>query len=442
VRVRPLWRRPYVAHAARVAVVATVIIGALYVCVVASFNVLDRNRLAAQIDARLQQRLVQAAGNPGAAGSIADYDNAHDVDEPPVFVWTVTSSGTSKALTPGAPALPRSAWSSSKPLVEAVLGAESFRLRSERVGKDRFVAAQSLSDVDRIESDLLLLEAIAGPILLVAVFFGTLLVGVKAASPVELARRRQLEFTADASHELRTPLSVIEAEVTLSRSGQRSDDDYRATLGRVGQESMRLRDIVEDLLWLARFDSEPPPPGDEPVDVAAIAAACADRFSAVAQRGGIALLVGDEGQNPPWINAPPEWVDRLAAVLVDNACRYAGHGGTVRISVAVVGNRVSLSVDDSGPGIPPDERPKLFDRFHRATEKGNGAGLGLAIADSVVRATGGEWRVGGADLGGAHMEVRWHRSPRGKGPGDLGYAPDLSIVEPTQSEVPMVGGYR
>ena len=125
----------------------------------------------------------------------------------------------------------------------------------------------------------MLLEAIAGPILLVAVFLGTLLIGVKAASPVELARRRQLEFTADASHELRTPLSVIEAEVTLSLTGSRSDEDYRATLGRVNQESWRLRDIVEDLLWLARFDSEPLPPADEPVDVAAIATACATASS-------------------------------------------------------------------------------------------------------------------------------------------------------------------
>ena len=94
------------------------------------------------------------------------------------------------------------------------------------------MVAQSLANEDRVESDLTALEIIAGPVLLIAVFLGTLLIGIKAASPVELARRRQLEFTADASHELRTPLSVIEAEVSL-RSVVRSGDDYRATLERV-----------------------------------------------------------------------------------------------------------------------------------------------------------------------------------------------------------------
>ena len=437
-KVRSHWNRPYVAHAARVAVVATVIIGAMYVCVVAGFDVIDHHRLVGQIDSRLQQRLAQAARNPDFAGSTADYDNAHDADDAPVFFWRVAKSGTT-VLTPGGPALPRSAWSASKPSTEVQLGTESFALQAERVGDGWLVAAQSLANVDRIEADLFLLEAIAGPVLLLALFFGTLLIGVKAASPVELARRRQLEFTADASHELRTPLSVIEAEVTLSLHGSRSGDDYRATLERIGRESLRLRDIVEDLLWLARFDSEPPPPGDEPVDVAAIAAACADRFSAVAQRGDIALQMWDDCQGSPWINAPPEWIDRLAAVLVDNACRYAGQGGTVRIAVTVEGNRVSLAVDDSGPGIALEERPKLFDRFHRATDKGNGAGLGLAIADSVVRATGGEWRVGQAGLGGARMEVRWHRAPGARGAGDLRGSSEPSVLGPGRTEEPVLG---
>ena len=413
---RRLWRRPYVAHAARVAIVATVVIGAIYVCVVASFDIVDRHRLVGQIDSRLQQQLPPAGHQPPHDGSNNHHDDDHD-DAAPVFLWRVQKNGASTTLTPGAPALPRSAWSPTARSAEAQLGGVSFELRAEHVGAYWLVAGQSLASVNHVESDLLLLEAIAGPFVLVAFFFGTLLIGVKAARPVELSRQRQLEFTADASHELRTPLSVIEAEVTLALHGPRSGDDYRATLERVGRESMRLRHIVEDLLWLGRFDAEPPPPGDEPIDVAAIASTCADRFSAVAQQNGISLIVVDEGLSPPWINAPPEWIDRLTGVLVDNACRYAGVGGVVRVAVTVEGNRVSLTVDDSGPGIALEERPQLFDRFHRATDEGDGAGLGLAIADSVVRATGGEWLIGQADLGGAHMEVRWHRSPRTKAPG-------------------------
>jgi signal transduction histidine kinase len=437
-KVRPLWRRPYVAHAARVAAVATVIIGAMYVGIVGSFDAVEQHRLVGQIDTRLHERLAPAIRLPATAGAVDAYDNAHDVDDAPVFLWKVTKTGGSDALTPGAPDLLRTAWSPSKRSVEAQLGTGSFRIQAERAGNVWFVAAQSLANVNRIESDLLLLEASAGPILLVAVFFGTLLIGVKAASPVELARRRQLEFTADASHELRTPLSVIEAEVTLSLNGPRSGDEYRSTLGRVSRESMRLRDIVEDLLWLARFDSEPPPPGDEPVDVAAIASACVDRFSAVAQHGAVALVMGEDVTSQPWINAPPEWIDRLTAVLVDNACRYAGPGGTVRIAVTVTGNKVNLTVDDSGPGIAPEERSQLFDRFHRATDEGNGAGLGLAIADSVVRATRGEWQVGRSELGGAHMEVRWHRSSGAKGPDEKGESPESTMLELPPAQVPVV----
>jgi hypothetical protein len=175
--------RPHVAHAARVAVVATVVIGAMYVLVVAGFDIVDRHRLVGQVDTRLQQRLLQAVRHPATAGSLDAYDNAHDADDAPVFLWRVTSSGVATPLTPGAPALPRSAWSSSDPSQQAQLGNESFGLQAVRAGDAWFVAAQSLAAADHVGSDLVLLEAIAGPLLLVAVFFGTLLIGVKAASP-------------------------------------------------------------------------------------------------------------------------------------------------------------------------------------------------------------------------------------------------------------------
>jgi signal transduction histidine kinase len=98
----------------------------------------------------------------------------------------------------------------------------------------------------------------------------------------------------------------------------------------------------------------------------------------------------------------------LAAVLVDNACKYAGDGGSVRIEVGRAGSRVILAVEDSGPGIADSERARLFDRFRRGTDEGRGHGLGLAIGNSVVHSTAGRWQVGTSTrLGGARMEVSW-----------------------------------
>jgi len=304
---------------------------AMYVAIVGSFDVVERNRLVAQIDSRLQERLASAIRAPATAGSVDTSDNARDVDDSPVFLWKVTDSGSSNSLTPGAPHLPRTPGRQRSDRWKHSLEVGVFGYRRAR-RPDWFVAAQSLANVNRIESDLLLLEAIAGPILLVAVFFGTLLVGVKAASPVELARRRQLEFTADASHELRTPLSVIEAEVTLSLKGPRSSDDYRATLGRVSRESMRLRDIVEDLLWWRGSTRNRRPPVTNGGCRGDRLGVCGPLFCGGPARRGLSRH-GDDVKSQPWINAPPEWIDRLTAVLVDNACRYAGSGGTVLVAV-------------------------------------------------------------------------------------------------------------
>jgi signal transduction histidine kinase len=271
------------------------------------------------------------------------------------------------------------------------------------------VAAQSLTETAHVQTVLDTAEAIAGPVLLLAVFLVALMIGINASSPIEHARRRQLEFTADASHELRTPLSVIEAETSLVLSAPDRDvDEYRDTLERVGREGRRLRRIVEDLLWLARFDSEPSAPSFEAVNLSAIASGCAERFAAVADARGIDLSVKTMDTGEAWIEAPPQWIDRLAGVLVDNACRYAARGGTVVITTALRAPRVTLVVEDDGPGIPPQDRVGLFDRFHRATDEGTGSGLGLAIADAVVSSTGGRWSIGESRLGGARMEVSWH----------------------------------
>ena len=274
-----------------------------------------------------------------------------------------------------------------------------------RDGTGWLVAGQSLAGIAHTKRLLLYAEVLAGPFLLLAMFFGCLVVGQRALAPVEQSRRRQLEFTADASHELRTPLSVIRAEADMTLSTPRDAAGYRDALARIQGESVRLRHLVDDMLWLARFDSRPPPPRDEPVDLATLAQACADRFRAVGP-----AITAETAAGPALISAPPEWIDQLAGVLMDNACRYAGPDGVVRIGVRADGSRISLTVEDSGPGIVEAERPRLFDRFHRATEQGSGAGLGLAIGDSIVRSTGGRWHIGDSPLGGALMMVTWKRN--------------------------------
>jgi signal transduction histidine kinase len=410
-----------IGHAARVAAVTTAGIALVYVVCVTVLNLVVSAHLTAQIDGRLGDRVVDLQRHPAAVaqqlsrlGVVSDGDD-DDGDDSPVIGWLVGPDRRIVARTPGAPALPGSLTASARDgqTFTATLGGSGpFRLNVSRSGADLLVVGFSVAGDHRIERWLLIGEITAGPVLLLAMFAGSLLIGLRAQAPVEQSRRRQLEFTADASHELRTPLSVIRAETDLALSSPRKAADYRDALVRIRGEGERLRGLVEDMLWLARFDSEPPRLDEGgPVDLATTAQACADRFRSVGP-----TVTADVADTAALINAPPDWTDRLAGVLLDNACRYAGPDGQVRIGVRVAGNRVALTVEDSGPGIPADERSRLFDRFSRATEHGSGTGLGLAIGDSVVRSTGGRWEVRDSPLGGARFEVSWrhaqsHRLP-------------------------------
>ena len=425
--------RPRLGHAARVAAVTTGVIAVVYVVVVLVLDVLVGHRLTGDIDQRLTERLSDARHQSLPLRAEAGRDD-RDPNEAPVLLWTAPSAGPTVAVTPNAPSLPRGAWSTSHPTT-ANLGSGTFRLAATPLNGQWVVAGQSLSQATHVRGVLIASEILVGPVLLAALYFGSLAIGLKASEPVERARRRQLEFTADASHELRTPLSVIEAEVGLALSNQRDASYYRGSLERIAGEGKRLRRIVDDLLWLARFDSEPPPPGDEPVDLLTIAQDCAARFDAVATTRELRLSVEHRGTTPASIKAPPDWIDRLLGALIDNACRYSRIGGAVRVVVGQSGARAFCAVEDSGPGIPPDERALLFDRFHRATDQPGGAGLGLAIADSVVRSTGGRWSIGDAPTGGARMQVSWPFTPgRDSGP-TPGTDDDVALPLPPSVDV-------
>jgi signal transduction histidine kinase len=397
------------AHAARVAAIAALLTAVLYLGVIVSFDVLDARHLVAQVDARVTHRLntIALLGDHGAPlhGRLSNDD---DVDTAPIVIWRAASEGPALPVTPGAFSLPADAWSRTGDATSAVSHGGNFRLIAKRAGNGWLVAGESLAETQHVEAVVGRAELIAGPVLVLAMFGAALAIGLMASRPLEQARRRQLEFTADASHELRTPVAVIEAETALALSSDRDGDSYRTTLRRIGTEGKRLRHIVEDLLFLARFDAKPAVPVDELVDLVTLAGASVERFAAVAESKSTQLSLFTAGADA-LIEAPPEWVDRLFGVLIDNACRYAGDGGSVTVTVSSSAKLVTLAVQDSGPGIPPEQRPFLFDRFHRGSNGGEGAGLGLAIADAVVRSTDGKWRVGDGMSGGANMEVSWRR---------------------------------
>ena len=401
--------------AVRVAAVATAGIAVVYAVGAIVLNLVVARHMTQQADDQLSDHLTVARHHPGTIRQRVARGDARsdlDADSAPVFVWAVNSRHEVAVHSPDAPALPPSlltaaALRDGNAVTVNLGGRAPFRLRVARAHRGWLVDGRSVAGDQHTQNLMTDVEIIAGPLLLLAMFGGLLVVGLRALAPVEQSRRRQLEFTADASHELRTPLSVIRAEADVALSAPREAAEYRDSLRRIQGESHRLRQLVEDMLWLARFDSKPPLPGSEPVDLATLAQACADRFRAVGP-----AVSAETPDGAVLISAPPEWIDRLAGVLVDNACRYAGPDGTVRIEVRAQGSRASLTVEDSGPGIPEAERPLLFDRFHRATEHGSGAGLGLAIGDSIVRSTGGRWHVGDSPLGGALMSVSWrHAQP-------------------------------
>jgi two-component system, OmpR family, sensor histidine kinase CiaH len=413
-----------------VALAATVLVMICYVLGVVALNFVVAHRLTGQADARLAERLNQAKAQSTSAASTppARVDADHDLDDAPQLVWIVSAQGKAIGLTRGEPQLPNRTWATGASTVE--VQGTAFRFEAIRSGDGWLVAGESLAQLGRVQSVLIAPELLFGALLLVTTFIGSLIIGLRASAPLELVHRRQVEFTADASHELRTPISVIEAEVELTLSRNRPPTEYREVLTRIAGESHRLRNIVDDLLWLARMDDERTAIADrDETDVAAIATASVTRFQSVAASRDVTLRMDIAEGHPAPVIADPTWIDRLVGVLVDNACKYAGRGGTVDVSVHQAGNRAILRVDDSGPGIPPDQRHLVLDRFHRGTEQLGGTGLGLAIADSVVRATDGSWVIGDAPAGGARFEVSWRLAGTGRSRSTGATAPGQALAD-------------
>ena len=213
---------------------------------------------------------------------------------------------------------------------------------------------------------------------------------------LEAAFDRQRRFMADASHELRTPVAIIggEAELALARE-DRSAPELRAALGTIDEEAARLTRIVEELFLLARADAGAQPLAREELYLADLVRDAVHHVRTLAARKRITVSCDARGDLP--FRGDEGLLRRLVLNLLDNAIKYTPEGGRVTVTAERRVGDYAIEVADTGPGIPPEAQPRIFDRFFRAARGSadgsaaatGGAGLGLAIARWIAEAHGG-----------------------------------------------------
>jgi len=210
---------------------------------------------------------------------------------------------------------------------------------------------------------------------------------------LERSVSRMSQFSADLAHELRTPLNNLigEAEVALSR--KRSAEEYRDTIESSLEECGRLSRLTEELLFLARVESDRSPLEKHPLEARDLADDVKGLYDAVGEERGIELRCEGAAR----VTASPMLLRRALINLVSNAVKYTPAGGRVEISIARAAEGTEICVRDDGDGIPEEHLPRIFDRFYRVdsarSRDPGGTGLGLAIVKSIVDLHGGRVEV-------------------------------------------------
>jgi len=236
---------------------------------------------------------------------------------------------------------------------------------------------------------------------------------------VAASQRAQRDFVANVSHELRTPLTSIRGFAQAIGDGTASDPASVQRAATVIQdEADRLTRLVHDLLDLTRLQSGDASLAREPLDLAALARSCIERFALLAQRKGIALSVHTPA--PVEVCGDGDRLMQVLTNLIDNALKHTDAGGKVTVSAEAKGGMASVAVSDTGHGIPKDDLPRLFERFYqvdKSRSRGGGAsqasvGLGLAISAEIVRAHGGRIDVESIVGMGSRFTVELPCSPR------------------------------
>ena len=228
------------------------------------------------------------------------------------------------------------------------------------------------------------------------------------AGSLEQAEESRKAMTADIAHELRTPLAVQRANLEALQDGV-----YplaAENLVPVLEQNRLLTRLVDDLRTLALADAGQLTLERAPTDLTGLLQGVIERFRPQAEGQGVALVLEPAKTHLPLLSLDAIRIEQILTNLLSNGLRYTPQGGTIQVGMQGNGQEVTVTVHDSGPGIPEESLPYVFERFYRADKARaraeGGSGLGLAIARQLARAHGGELTAGNDPLGGAVFTLR------------------------------------
>jgi two-component system heavy metal sensor histidine kinase CusS len=213
-------------------------------------------------------------------------------------------------------------------------------------------------------------------------------------------------FSADAAHEFRTPLNNLMMATSLTLSRERTAEEYRHALTGNLEEFERMKRMVDQLLFLARAENAETVLNKSVMDAAGVADNVLDFFSALAEERG--FILAREGQGS--VYADEALLRQALGNLLSNALQHTPSGGHVRVHIQSSDSGCTISVSDTGPGIPKSHWPRLFDRFFRvdaarSSEGDGGSGLGLAIVKTIMRMHQGEVTFTPGEAGGSCFQL-------------------------------------
>jgi len=215
------------------------------------------------------------------------------------------------------------------------------------------------------------------------------------AQQLEAAAERERDFLLNVGHDLRTPLTSIAGYAETLADGKVGEQELPAVAASLQRQSIRLSRLVEDLMLLARLEAREFTLRPEPVDLAGLVQGVTEEYRPRAEGASVRLTVRVDPTGP--VEIDPVRISQVVSNLVENALRYAPDGGEVRVTVGSDGGQVTIAVSDTGPGIDPDDLPRVFERLYVAQRyravRPEGSGLGLSIVRELVIAMGGEVQV-------------------------------------------------